>query len=170
MSHFDPDGNPHLVDVSAKSATVRVATAAGRVVMNAGAAELTRSGANRKGDVLMVARLAAIQAAKMTERLIPLCHAIAIEAVEVGFEWIEGEPTDPDVSQTRVLECRVTVRTTAKTGVEMEAMSGVSVACLTVYDMLKSVDRGMILGPIRLISKSGGKSGNFRVSDPPADG
>lgn len=159
-SHFDADGNAHMVDVSGKAITVREATARGDVFMLAATGELIRGGAAKKGDVLGVARLAAIQATKLTQQLIPLCHAIPIEAVGVEFQWLPltSEPVAG-------LRCLVSVRTSAKTGVEMEAMTAVSVACLTVYDMVKSVDREISIGPIQLVAKSGGKSGVFCRSE-----
>lgn len=151
-----------MVDVSAKDVTVREATARGDVVMLLQTAEMIRGGDTKKGDVLGVSRLAAIQATKLTQQLIPLCHAIPIEAVSVQFEWLDS----PSLAATATLRCRVTVRTSAKTGVEMEAMTAVSVACLTIYDMVKSVDREISIGPIELVEKSGGKSGEFRRSSP----
>ncbi len=160
-SHFDSAGNAHMVDVSAKEVTVREATARGEVVMQGQTAEMIRSGGAKKGDVLGVARLAAIQATKLTQQLIPLCHSIPIEAVGVDFEWLSGTANDDRAT----LRCLVTVRTSAKTGVEMEAMTGTSIACLTVYDMVKSVDREISIGPIQLVAKSGGKSGDFRRSE-----
>ena len=158
-THFDSQGNARMVDVSSKPETVREAEASGRIVMLAETANMIRLGTSSKGDVLGVARLAAIQSSKLTQLLIPLCHAIPIDAVTVDFDWPLGET----VAKTHeVLRCRVRVRTTAKTGVEMEAMTAASVACLTVYDMAKSVDRSMEIGPMRLESKTGGKSGDFR--------
>jgi cyclic pyranopterin phosphate synthase len=165
-THFDRDGNAHMVDVSTKGVTVRTATAAGDIQMLAATAEMIQRGDAKKGDVLGVARLAAIQATKLTQQLIPLCHAIPIEAVSVDFEWLadpisaQGSPGGALIS----LRCEVRVRTTAKTGVEMEAMTAASIACLTVYDMVKSVDREISIGPLRLLEKSGGKSGDFRRS------
>ncbi len=146
-----------MVDVSAKAVTARTAIASGDVDMLPATAELIRAGRAEKGDVLAVARLAAIQATKLTQQLIPLCHAIAIESVTVDFQWPPGSATE-----TATLRCLVRVGTTAKTGVEMEAMTAAAVACLTVYDMIKSVDRAVTIGPIQLIQKSGGKSGEFR--------
>ena len=146
-----------MVDVSAKEVTVREAVARGDVSMQAATAELIRSGTASKGDVLGIARLAAIQATKLTQQLIPLCHAIPVESASVEFEWLE---TPGDESAT--LRCQARVRTSAKTGVEMEAMTAASIACLTVYDMVKSVDRGIQIGPLLLLEKSGGKSGTFR--------
>lgn len=182
-SHFDAEGNAHMVDVSGKPITVREATAKGELVMRSATAEMIRAGTARKGDVLGVARLAAIQATKLTQQLIPLCHAIPIESVAVDFDWPhtnaheqanthepadtpEAGTLDTAVLRRAVLRCLVTVRTTAKTGVEMEAMTGASVACLTVYDMVKSVDREVSIGPIELLAKSGGKSGDFRRPSP----
>lgn len=159
-THFDADGNAHMVDVSTKGVTVRTATAGGDIAMLPATAEMIKRGDAKKGDVLGVARLAAIQATKLTQQLIPLCHAIPIEAVSVEFEW----PTEPGDSDRVTLRCEVTVRTTAKTGVEMEAMTAASIACLTVYDMVKSVDREILIGPLLLLEKSGGKSGDFRRS------
>jgi cyclic pyranopterin phosphate synthase len=156
-SHFDSDGNAHMVDVSAKLPTVRQAVASAALTMRAATAEIIRQGTAAKGDVLGTARLAAIGATKQTPLLIPLCHAIPIEAVSVDFSWLETADSDP-----AVLKCEVCVRTTAKTGVEMEAMTAASIAALTVYDMVKSVDRALAIGPIVLIEKSGGKSGHFR--------
>lgn len=147
-----------MVDVSDKPVTVRQATAVGDVILLASTAQSIQRGEAKKGDVLGIARLAAIQATKCTSQLIPLCHAIPIEAVSVRFEWIDPPPK-PEVARLR---CLVTVRTSAKTGVEMEAMTGVTIACLTVYDMMKSVDREISIRDVQLIEKSGGKSGVFR--------
>ncbi|MEX0824671.1 MAG: cyclic pyranopterin monophosphate synthase MoaC [Pirellulaceae bacterium] len=151
-NHFDDQGNARMVDVSGKAVTTRTATAEAIIVMNEGTMQRIADRSHRKGDVLTVARLAAIMATKHTETLIPLCHAIPIEAVDVAF----------DEQATDRLVCRVTVRTSAKTGVEMEAMTAASVAALTVYDMCKSVDRGMEILSVRLLAKSGGRSGDFR--------
>jgi cyclic pyranopterin phosphate synthase len=162
-SHFDDQGNARMVDVSAKPVTVRVATARGAVVMDTSTAEMIQTGAAKKGDVLGVARIAAIQATKVTSQLIPLCHAIPIESVTVDFEWAESEHgclAESDGKST--LLCLVRVGTSGKTGVEMEAMTAAALACLTVYDMIKSVDRAVTIGPIQLIEKWGGKSGHFR--------
>lgn len=140
-----------MVDVSAKNATRRTATAIAEIRMQPAAAESTRDGSAKKGDVLGIARIAAINATKLTPQLIPLCHAIPVESVRVDFQWAE---------ETR-LQCRVTCVTTGKTGIEMEALTGASVAALTVYDMLKSVDRAMEISSVRLLEKDGGKSGHF---------
>jgi cyclic pyranopterin phosphate synthase len=166
-SHFDSGGNAHMVDVSAKAITVRQALARGDVRMTRQAAQLVRCGDVKKGDVLGIARLAAIQATKLTPQLIPLCHAIPVESVSVEFQWPAHESTSADTQdalERETLRCLVAVRTSAKTGVEMEAMTGASLACLTVYDMLKSVDREISIGPIELLAKSGGKSGEYRRS------
>ncbi|TWT64839.1 cyclic pyranopterin monophosphate synthase MoaC [Allorhodopirellula solitaria] len=159
-THFNHAGQAHMVDVTGKPVTSRVAVASSTVRMNPAAAAAIRAGSSRKGDVLGVARLAAISATKWTSTLIPLCHAIPVEGVEVQFTWLShGDPTSPASPET--LQCEVTVRTTSRTGVEMEALTAASVAALTVYDMLKSVDRAMEITATRLESKSGGKSGDF---------
>jgi cyclic pyranopterin phosphate synthase len=139
-----------MVDVSAKAETVREATAKGRVTMQPETLALITAGAAKKGDVLAVARLAGIMAAKRTSDLIPLCHPLPISAVKVDLALTET-----------AVEIAATVRTTGRTGVEMEALTAVSVAALTVYDMLKAADRGMTIEAVRVIAKSGGKSGDF---------
>lgn len=153
-THFDQSGNARMVDVTAKTPSLRVATASSTIQMNDEAAGCIRRGESKKGDVLAVARLAAINGCKWTAMLIPLCHTLPIEGVEVSFEW-------EDQSMVNRLRCNVTVRTTYKTGVEMEAMTAASVATLTIYDMLKSVDRGMRIVETQLASKSGGVSGDY---------
>jgi cyclic pyranopterin phosphate synthase len=150
-----------MVDVSSKAVTVRQAKARGDVVMSSTTAEMIRAGQASKGDVLGVARLAAIGATKLTGQLIPLCHPIPVEAVSVEFAW---QPTGTPEDKV-ILRCFVSVRTSAKTGVEMEAMTAASIACLTVYDMVKSVERAITIGPVQLVEKSGGKSGDFRLSN-----
>jgi cyclic pyranopterin phosphate synthase len=152
FSHFDAAGRAVMVDVGAKPETNREATAAVRVVMQPATLRMIRDGAARKGDVLGVARLAGIMAAKRTAELIPLCHPLPLTAVELDLAP-EGEST---------VAITATVRTTARTGVEMEALTAASVAALTVYDMCKAVDRGMRIEGLRVIAKSGGKSGDFR--------
>ena len=152
LTHLDEAGAARMVDVSVKSATVRVATAEGRIQMNAATADAIRTGAAKKGDVLAVARVAGIMAAKRTAELIPLCHPLPLTGVTVDL-------TVGDDSVTAV----ATARTTHVTGVEMEAMTAVSVALLTVYDMAKSIDKGMKIGGIRLLTKTGGKSGNWHA-------
>ncbi len=151
FSHFDASGQALMVDVSAKSVTTRSATARARVVMQAATLALIQSGGAKKGDVLGVARLAGIMAAKRTADLIPLCHPLALDAVAV--ELLAAPP--------EAVEITATVRTTGRTGVEMEALTAASVAALTVYDMCKAVDRGMRIEGLRLVAKSGGKSGDF---------
>ena len=150
-SHFDERGNARMVDVSTKPVTVREAKAQSRIIMSETTAERIRSGEAKKGDVLGVAQLAAIQASKLTSTLIPLCHAIPIEAVDVTFEFIDGQ----------TLACTSVVRTTARTGVEMEALTACSIGALTVYDMCKSMDRGMQITCLRLLNKSGGQGGDY---------
>jgi cyclic pyranopterin phosphate synthase len=152
LNHFDTQGQAHMVDVSGKAHTLRVATAEGAVQMQAATLALIEAGQAGKGDVLGVARIAAIQATKKTADLIPLCHPLALSKVSVVFE-VQHEPAS--------VVCRVTVHTTGPTGVEMEALTGVSVALLTVYDMCKAADRGMQLTDIRLLEKHGGQSGSF---------
>lgn len=152
LTHFDAAGNAAMVDISAKAATDRSATAEARVVMQPETLALIRAGAAKKGDVLGVARIAGIMAAKRTAELIPLCHPLAIAAVTVDF-------TEDTQASAIVLTARV--RTTGPTGVEMEALTAASIAALTIYDMCKSVDRGMRIEALRVIQKAGGKSGDF---------
>jgi cyclic pyranopterin phosphate synthase len=152
LSHFDQDGQAHMVDVAAKGETRRIARAAGRIRMRPQTLELIRSGSASKGDVLGVARIAAIQAAKRTSDLIPLCHPIALTRVAVGFSLDEAE---------HAVSCTVTAETVGRTGVEMEALTAVSAALLTIYDMCKAVDRGMCIEAIRLLEKDGGRSGHW---------
>jgi cyclic pyranopterin monophosphate synthase len=152
FSHFDASGNAVMVDVGAKPVTERTATARARVVMLPGTLALIRSGGAKKGDVLGVARIAGIMAAKRTAALIPLCHPLPISAVNIELSADEA---------TSAVEIAATVRTTGQTGVEMEALTAASVAALTVYDMCKSVDRGMRIEAIRVTHKAGGKSGEF---------
>jgi cyclic pyranopterin monophosphate synthase len=152
LTHFDAEGAAAMVDVSAKPATSRTATAAARVVMRAETLAMIASGTAEKGDVFGVARLAGIMAAKRTSDLIPLCHPLPISAVSVDLS--------PAASGDAV-DIAATVRTTGPTGVEMEALTAASVAALTVYDMCKAVDRGMRVEGLRVIHKAGGKSGEF---------
>jgi cyclic pyranopterin phosphate synthase len=154
LTHIDKDGNAVMVDVSAKAETARVATAAGRVLMKPATAALIESRGVKKGDVLSIAQLAGIMGAKRTPDLIPLCHPIALSSVEVTLAL--------DAAESAV-EITATCKTTGKTGVEMEALTAVAVAALTVYDMCKAVDRGMRIADIRLTHKSGGKSGTYRA-------
>ena len=146
-----------MVDVSAKQPTKRVAVASAVLRMLPATAEMIRGETAKKGSVLGVARIAAIGATKLTQQLIPLCHSIPIESVSVDFQWIDESQTN----HSQELRCTVSVSTEGKTGVEMEAMTAASIGALTVYDMVKSVDRGLAIGPIVLERKSGGKSGDF---------
>jgi cyclic pyranopterin phosphate synthase len=152
LTHFDDHGAAHMVDVGAKTETHRVARAAGRIVMRPETLALIQAGTAAKGDVLGVARIAAIQAAKRTAELIPLAHPLALTRVAAEFAVDEREPS---------LSLGVTVETVGRTGVEMEALTAVAVGLLTVYDMCKAVDRGMRIESIRLVEKAGGKSGRF---------
>jgi len=149
--HVNSRGEAWMVDVGGKAATRREAVASGRVTMSRAAARSLRSGKLKKGDALAVARIAGIQAAKRTSDWIPLCHPLALDHAEVRItKKIDG------------VEIEATVRTSGQTGVEMEALTAVSAACLTIYDMLKSEDRGMVIGPVCLMKKSGGRSGVYR--------
>ncbi|MEO8103493.1 MAG: cyclic pyranopterin monophosphate synthase MoaC [Betaproteobacteria bacterium] len=152
LNHFDERGQAHMVDVSEKVESHRLAVASGRINMTPATYELIRSGGAKKGDVLGIARIAAIQGAKRTPDLIPLSHPIVITRVSVEFI--------PDAAASSI-ECRATVETIGRTGVEMEALMAVNAGLLTVYDMVKAVDRGMVISRIRLLEKRGGKSGDF---------
>jgi cyclic pyranopterin phosphate synthase len=152
FTHFDSAGNARMVDVSAKGETVRRATAKGRISLSEEAYAMVCAGSMKKGDVLGVARIAGIMAAKKVDHLIPLCHPLAITGVDLNFDFLEK-------SHTIVIEA--TVGITGKTGVEMEALTAVSVAALTIYDMCKAVDKGMVISNICLMKKSGGRSGDF---------
>lgn len=156
FTHFDAQGNAVMVDVSGKDITLREATAEGVIRMSQQCFELVRSGGMKKGDVLGVARIAGIMGAKRTAELIPLCHILNLTKASVDFELI---PEAPDARPGIRALC--TVRCSGKTGVEMEALTGVSVALLTIYDMCKAVDRSMEMEQVRLVRKSGGKSGLF---------
>jgi cyclic pyranopterin phosphate synthase len=156
LTHLGKSGEARMVDVSEKSATERVAIAEGRVVMKRETLELVLSGNAKKGDVLGAARIAGIMAAKKTSELIPLCHPLPISKAEVEIE--------PD-SRLPGLRVRATVKVTGPTGVEMEALTAVSVACLTIYDMVKAAEKEMRIEGIRLLEKSGGKSGPWRAGD-----
>lgn len=152
LTHLDAAGNAHMVDVSAKDVTQRSATARAVVEMQAETLRLILEGKAQKGDVIATARIAGIMAAKKTHELIPLCHPLMISKVTVDFE--------PDEASSRI-EVSATVKVEGKTGVEMEALTACSVACLTLYDMCKAVDRGMKITNMRLVEKAGGKSGHF---------
>ena len=156
FTHFDESGRAQMVDVGAKTATHRVALASGHIYMLSATLAHIQSGQTSKGDVLAVARVAAIQATKRTADLIPLCHPLALTRVTVDFAVH---------SHKLAIECRVTAETTGVTGVEMEALVGVSTGLLTIYDMCKAVDRGMRIGEIRLLEKKGGLSGHWRAAD-----
>ena len=155
LTHFDAEGRARMVDVSDKDVTARVAIARGSVEMEAATLDRIRQGAIKKGDVLAVARLAGIMAAKRTHDLIPLCHHLALTAVEVDLRA---------VPERNAVDIEATVKTTGRTGVEMEALTAVSVAALTVYDMCKAIDRAMRITDIRLAHKSGGKSGIYEAA------
>ena len=154
LTHLDPTGAANMVDVSDKEVTERVAAAEGRVVMQPETLRIIREGDAKKGDVLGTARLAGIMAAKRTHELIPLCHPLLLSAVRVECE------IDQNLPGVRVT---AEVKVSGQTGVEMEALTAVSVACLTVYDMVKAVDRGMRIEGIRLLAKSGGRSGAYEA-------
>jgi cyclic pyranopterin phosphate synthase len=156
LSHLGGRGEARMVDVSAKPLTERVASAEGRVLMQPRTLDILRRGDAKKGDVLGAARIAGIMAAKRTHELIPLCHPLALTQVEVDIT--------PD-AKLPGLTVRARVKVTGQTGVEMEALTAVSVACLTIYDMVKAVERGMRIEGIRLIEKSGGKSGHYRAKE-----
>ena len=152
LTHFDAEGNAVMVDVSGKPVTSREATAHGIITMNEDAFAAVQNGTVKKGDVLGVARVAGIMATKRTSELIPLCHPLPLTKVQIEFELLP---------ERRAVEARCTVKTSGVTGVEMEALTGVSTALLTIYDMCKAVDKGMELGEIYLEKKSGGKSGLY---------
>lgn len=152
LTHIDEQGKARMVDVGAKAQTARVAIASGRITMSAEAQSAIRDGDVPKGDVLAAARIAGIMAAKRTAELIPLCHPLALDTVEVDFTFKDN-----------YLEVTTKAALTGKTGVEMEAMVAASVALLTIYDMAKAIDKGMVIDAVRLIEKRGGKSGHWRA-------
>ena len=152
LTHFDAQGQAHMVDVGAKASTHRTAVATGRIRMLPATLALIESGTAKKGDVLGIARLAGIMGAKKTSDLIPLCHPIALTRVAVEFEVL------PQVSE---IVCTATAETVGQTGVEMEALTAVQVALLTIYDMCKAADRGMVISDVKLLEKHGGKSGSW---------
>lgn len=157
LTHLDQKGEAHMVDVGDKAETVRIAVAEGHVVMQAETLAIVRDGEAKKGDVLGTARLAGIMAAKRAHELIPLCHPLLLSKIAVDLTIDEALPG---------VHVRAEVKLTGKTGVEMEALTAVSVACLTVYDMVKAVDRAMHIEGIRLVHKSGGKSGTYEIAGP----
>ncbi len=174
FTHFDAGGNARMVDVGAKADTKRVAVAAGRVLMDRTTLDLIRSGGVKKGDVLTVARVAGIMGAKRTPELIPMCHPVAITGVELSLRLCEGSVGGDDGGSARLparkgeqcaVEIEATVSCTGPTGVEMEALTAVSAAALTVYDMCKAVQRDMVIDGIRLLKKTGGASGEFIRED-----
>lgn len=154
LTHFDNSGLAHMVDVGEKNETRRIAVAAGSIRMQPATLDLIMQGHAKKGDVLGIARIAAIQGSKRTSELIPLCHPIALTRVGVEFDIDENANT---------VHCTVTAETVGRTGVEMEALTAASVALLTIYDMCKAVDRGMVISNIRLLEKQGGKSGSWKA-------
>ncbi len=153
LTHFDDQGAAHMVDVSDKDITARIATAKGRIIMEPSTLAMISSGTAKKGDVLGIARLAGIMAAKKTPDLIPLCHPLPITKVSVDLDVNEAN---------NCVEIEATVKTTGQTGVEMEALTAVNVAALTVYDMVKAVDKSMQISDIRVVLKDGGKSGLYK--------
>ncbi len=155
LTHVNASGEAKMVDVGGKAITHRTAIATSRICMSVSAANAIRTNSNSKGDCLQVARIAAIQASKQTSTLIPLCHMILIDSVEVEHEWISEME----------LEWRVTVKSSGSTGVEMEALTAASVAALTVYDMCKAIDRSMTISRIMLLSKTGGMRGDFHRNE-----
>jgi cyclic pyranopterin phosphate synthase len=157
FTHFDAQGQAHMVDVAGKDVSRRVARAGGRIVMRPETLTLIKSGGGRKGDVLGVARIAAIQAAKRTADLIPLCHALPLTRVAVEFALVADAPA---------IDIEVVAETVARTGVEMEALTAAAIGLLTIYDMCKAADRAMRIEGLRLLEKSGGKSGHFVAAEP----
>ena len=156
LTHFDAQGQAHMVDVAAKASTHRIAVASGRIEMLPATLALVEAGTAKKGDVLGIARIAGIQGAKRTSELIPLCHPLALTRVSVELQVVPESP----VNAAHVV-CTATAETVGPTGVEMEALTAVQVALLTVYDMCKAVDRGMTITNVKLLEKHGGKSGSF---------
>jgi cyclic pyranopterin phosphate synthase len=170
LTHFDDSGQAVMVDVAAKSETHRVARARGRIVMLAATLEVIAGGTAKKGDVLGVARIAAIQAAKRTSDLIPLCHPLALSKVAVEFDLVPAEVRKRSKGETpgslhAAVECTATVETIGRTGVEMEALAAVAVGLLTIYDMCKAIDRGMRIEGVALLEKRGGRSGHWVAAE-----
>ncbi len=156
LTHFDAEGQAHMVDVAEKASTHRIGIAEGRIEMQPDTLALIASGHSKKGDVLGIARVAGIMAAKKTSELIPLCHPLALTRVAIAFSLSE-----PQGTQAAAVRCTATVETVGQTGVEMEALTAVQVSLLTIYDMCKAVDRGMVMTDVKLLEKHGGKSGSF---------
>ena len=167
LTHFDAQGQAHMVDVAAKAATHRIAVAQGRITMLPATFALIEAGTAKKGDVLGIARIAGIQGAKKTSDLIPLCHPLALTRVAINFEADKSLNTMAIAENITISEqlssiiCTATVETVGQTGVEMEALTAVQVALLTIYDMCKAVDRGMTMTDVRVLEKHGGKSGSY---------
>jgi cyclic pyranopterin phosphate synthase len=159
LTHFDEQGQAHMVDVAGKAATHRIAVARGRIDMQAATLAIIEAGTAKKGDVLGIARVAGIMAAKKTSDLIPLCHPLALTRVAIDFEAVIA-----DSARAHSIICTATVETVGPTGVEMEALTAVQIALLTIYDMCKAVDRGMAITDCKLLEKHGGKSGSFVAS------
>jgi cyclic pyranopterin phosphate synthase len=155
LTHFDSSGQAHMVNVGDKPNTHRIAIATGSISMLPATFDLVEAGNHKKGDVLGIARIAGIQASKKTSELIPLCHPLALSHVSLQFELDR---------KTSSIHCQVQAETTGPTGVEMEALTAVQVALLTIYDMCKAVDRGMVMGDVKLLEKSGGKSGEWKAA------
>ena len=155
LTHFDESGQAHMVNVGDKASTHRVAIATGKITMLPETFKMVREGTHKKGDVLGIARIAGIQASKKTSDLIPLCHPLALTHVSLQFQ------TYPESNS---IACQVRAETTGPTGVEMEALTAVQVALLTIYDMCKAADRGMVMGDVKLLEKSGGKSGEWKIN------
>jgi len=164
FTHFDSAGQAHMVDVADKADTRRIAIASGQILMQPETLRLIREGDAKKGDVIGIARIAAIQAAKKTSELIPLCHPLMLSRVAVDFELIDlaSHDTSAEPPSRAAIACTATVEVTGKTGVEMEALTAVQVGLLTIYDMCKAVDRGMTMTGIQLMEKHGGMSGSYR--------
>ncbi len=158
FTHFDADGQAHMVDVGDKDVTERVAVASGDIAMQAKTLEKIVEGGHKKGDVLGVARVAGIMGAKRTADLVPLCHPLPLTKVSIE---LKPDPRLPGI------RCRTTAKTKGQTGVEMEALCATQIALLTIYDMCKAVDRGMVIESVQLEEKAGGKSGHWRRNDPP---
>ena len=156
LTHFDAQGQAHMVDVATKASTHRIGVAGGRIEMQPATLAIIEAGSAKKGDVLGIARIAGIMAAKKTSDLIPLCHPLALTRIAIDFE-----ATHADTTKVSSIFCTATVETVGATGVEMEALTAVQVGLLTIYDMCKAADRGMTMTHIRLLEKHGGKSGSF---------
>ena len=156
LTHFDESGQAHMVNVGDKASTHRVAIATGKITMLPETFKMVGEGTHKKGDVLGIARIAGIQASKKTSDLIPLCHPLALTHVSIEFQTH---------AESNSITCQVRAETTGPTGVEMEALTAVQVALLTIYDMCKAVDRGMVMGDIKLLEKSGGKSGEWKATE-----